>query len=274
MARMFSCALWIAGFLVASQLSAGTATLAQSAAQTGPYSLSGFTVCSSGTRSFRVSYQYGSNPGGIGANPYRMTARLYKDGVQIGSSTFQGSAAWSNHFFYNIGVTPGFYTATVRFERRRARGWQHVDTRATNGIAVSTVASPGFNIDGKPIPADGSPIQVCASQIKLNAGGTSCETAYWIGIHERDQWWNRTYQYEWGFWSSGQAPDGINLQQLSANSAAYWMNGPANRKGNILFCGYLDAPTNSLERNYMVEVCTAAPSWLCKYALLKLNCSC
>jgi len=270
----FSCAVVIGGVFLSSQASASTATLEQSAAQAGPYDPGAFSVCSSGTRSFKVSYHYGSNPTAFGANPYRMTARLYKDGNEIGNATFQGSAAWSNQFFYNTGVSPGIYTASVRFERRRIFGWQSVETAYTNSIAVNAVATPNFNVDGQPIPANGVPINVCASIISLNAAATDCETTYWVGIHERDLWWNRTYQYEWGLWSSGQAPNNISLQQLSVNSAAYWINGPANRKGNVLFCGYLDAPTNSVERHYMVEVCTAEPSWQCKYALLKLDCAC
>ena len=203
-----------------------------------------------------------------------MTARLYKDGNQIGSSTFQGSAAWSNQFFYNTGVSPGIYTASIRFERRRWVGWRDVETVNTNSIAVNTVATPKFNVDGKPIPGNGAPINVCASHIGVNAAATTCETKYWVGVWETNLGWQRTYKYEWGLWNSGQAPDSISLQQLSANSAAYWINGPANRKGNVLFCGFLDAPTNSIERYYKVEVCTTEPSWQCKHALLKLDCSC
>jgi hypothetical protein len=141
-------------------------------------------------------------------------------------------------------------------------------------VVASTTATPDFNVNGIAVPADGSPINVCASIILINAAATSCETSYWVGIHERDRWWNRSYQYEWGTWFAGQAPNNISLQKLAANSAAYWINGPASWKGGVLVGGYMDPPTNSVERHYMVEVCTAEPSWKCKQGLIRVNGSC
>jgi hypothetical protein len=268
-------AMVILSLLLTRPLLASTIALSQSATPAGSYSASGFSICSSGNRSFKVSYNYGSNPSDSwGLNPYRMTARLYKNGNQIGSSTFQGSSAWSNQFFYSLGVSPGTYTATMQFEKRKFSGWSTVETVSTNSIVVNTTATPDFDVNGTPVPADGSPIDVCAGVIKINAAATSCETSYWIGVHETDRSWNRTFQYEWGTWFSGQAPNNISLQQLATGSASYWMYGPPNRQGSTLLGGYLDPPNNSAERYYTVEVCTIEPSWQCKVALIKINCSC
>jgi hypothetical protein len=265
----------IVGLLLTTPLLASTVSLTQSATPSGTYSTGGFGLCSSATRSFRVSYNYGSNPSGSwGLNPYRMTARLFKNGNQIATSTFQGSSAWSNQSFYNIGVTPGTYTATMQFEKRKLSGWTTVETVSTNSIAASTTATPSFDVNGIVVPADGSPIEVCASFIRINAAATSCETSYWIGVQERDRWWNRTYQYEWGAWFGGQAPNNISLQQLATNSASYWISGPASRQGSTLIDGYLDPPDNSIQRHYVIGVCTAEPSWQCLSALIRVNGSC
>jgi hypothetical protein len=268
-------AIVILGLLLTRPLLASTIGLEQSAIPTGAFTSNGFSICGSGTRSFRVSYNYGSNPSqSWGPNPYRMTARLFKDGNEIGTSTVQGPYAWSNQSFYDLGVSPGTYTATLQFEKRKLSGWTTVENASANSIVAATTATPAFDVDGVAVPTDGSPINVCAGIIKINAAATSCETNYWVGIHEKDRWWNRTYQYEWGTWFSGQAPNNISLQQLATNSAGYWIYGPANRKGSTLIGGYLDPPNNSTERYYTVEVCTAEPSWQCMTALIKVNGSC
>lgn len=266
----------VLSLLLPSPLFAGSIGLRQATTPQGPYSNSGFGICSSATRSFKVSYNYGSNPSGtFGLNPYRMTARLYKNGTEIGSSSFRGSSAWSNQFFYNLNVSAGTYKATVQFEKYRlVSGWTMVETVTSNSIVVSTSATPAFDINGVQVPTDGSPIDMCAGIIRINAAASSCETNYWVGIHETDRWWNRTYQYEWGTWFAGQAPNGISLQQLATGSASYWIYGPPSRKGSTLIGGYLDPPNNSSERYYTVEVCTAEPSWQCKVALIKVNGSC
>jgi hypothetical protein len=268
-------AIVILGMLLTQPLLAGTVIFSQSPTPTGFYGATGFSVCGSGTRSFKVSYNYGYNPSGSwGPNPYRMTARLFKNGNQIANSSFQGSSAWTNQLFYNLGVSPGTYSATMQFEQHKIFGWITIETLSTNIIVANTTASPAFDVNGLPVPADGSPIDVCAGTIRINAAATTCETSYWIGVHETDRSWNRTFQYEWGTWFSGQAPNNISLQQLATNSAGYWIYGPANRQGSTLVCGYLDPPNDSVERYYTVEVCTAEPSWQCKVALIKLNCSC
>lgn len=260
--------------LSSNLMAASSISLGQSAAQAGPYSTNGFNICGSGTRTFFLSYNNGYNPGGVvGPNPYRMTARLYKDGNPINTSVFQGSAAWSNHPFYNVSVTPGTYSATMLLEKKTLTGWKLVEPRNSNTIVVTTNATPDFNVNGIAVPASGGPFEVCASSIKINAGASSCETRYWIGVQERDQYWGRTYKYEWGNWYAGPAPDGISLQQLAVGSAN-WLGNDLSQKGKILYCGYLDAPANTLPRHYVVGICTDEPSWQCKSALIKLNCSC
>jgi hypothetical protein len=270
----------IAGLLLASPLLAGSASLSQSDPSQNSYSTGGFSVCASGTRSFKVSYSYGYDPAyGIGPNPYRMTVRLFRNGSQIASTTYQWASAWTNQFFPNVGVTPGTYTATVQLEERTFHGlsigWTTLETvSAMNSVVVSPIpATPAFSVDGVPVTANGSPIDVCASMIRVDAAATTCESNYWLGVHEMDRW-NWTHQYEWGRWFAGQAPNGISLQQLATSSAGYWLGGPPSRQGETLFGGYLDPPNNTVERYYWVELCTAEPAWQCKVAVIKVNGAC
>jgi len=267
----------VAGLLLASPLLAGSASLSQSDPSQNSYSTGGFSICGSGTRSFKVSYSYGYDPaGGIGPNPYRMTVRLFQNGNQIASTTYQWASAWTNQFFYNVSVSPGTYTATVKLEERKIFGWTTLETvSAINSVVASAIpANPAFDIDGVPVSANGPPIDVCASRITVNAAATTCETNYWVGVHEMDRW-NWTGKYGWGIWTAGQAPNGISLQQLATNPAGYSaFQGLAGRKGEALFGGYLDPPGNTVERYYWVEVCTAEPSWQCQFELVKVNGSC
>jgi len=205
-----------------------------------------------------------------------MTVRLFQNGNQIASTTYQWASAWTNQFFYNVSVSPGTYTATVKLEERKIFGWTTLETvSAINSVVASAIpANPAFDIDGVPATGNGAPIDVCASRITVNAAATTCETNYWVGVHEMDRW-NWTGKYGWGIWTAGQAPNGISLQQLATNPAGYSaFQGLAGRKGEALFGGYLDPPGNTVERYYWVEVCTAEPSWQCQFGLIKVNGSC
>lgn len=133
-------------------------------------------------------------------------------------------------------------------------------------------ATPSFTINGMSPPPDNSPLSVCASNVTINASATSCESKYYIGVAESDLWWNRTYDYEWGKWFSGEAPSSLNLQQLATTySYAPNFTGSPARQGSPLIGGNLPAGGS---RYYRLSVCTGEPSWTCKFALLQVNGNC
>jgi MYXO-CTERM domain-containing protein len=249
------------------------------------YSNSSISYCGATTKKFRVAYDYyWGCPVGLGqcgpygtcgANPYRMTATLYSGNTPLSTQTFQGSAAWSVFTFNNVTLQPGSYTAVVKLEKRNwtCVGWQTVKTTTSNLIVASAqAATPSFTINGIVPPKDGSPIDVCASLITMDAAATSCESNYFITIQESDQWWNRTYQYEVDKWFSGQAPNGLNLQQIATTwSYPPYFTGPVSRQGNALFSGNLPAAG---ERFYRVGLCTAEPTWTCQSALINVDGNC
>lgn len=263
---------------------AGAAKLTQSSTTSG-YTNNNFGYCGSGTRNFMVSYEYcpgiiiiGGSCGPYntcGANPYRIKAELFLNGNLVTSMQYQTSSSWANFPFYNLNVQAGQYKAKVTLQKRNwtCIGWSTVESVTTNVIVASAAAAtPNFNINGVQPPADGSPINVCASNVKLNAAATSCENHYFVTVQESDRWWNRTYDYEWGKWFAGQAPNGLNLQQLSTTySYPPDYTGSSTRQGSPLIGGNLPSGAN---RHYRVSVCTGEPSWNCKTALLKVDGNC
>lgn len=247
------------------------------------YTTENFGVCGSpGTKTFRVSYSHCPNIFGVncisgcGANPIRYTVQLQRNGVTISSQTFQASSDWSNTLFYNTTASPATYRAHVKVERRKSGcifGWSTVSSGYTNSIiASSTGATPNFNVNGTAIPPSGY-ITSCISNIRINAAATSCETDYYIGVQESDQWWSRTYAYEWGGWVSGQAPNNINLQGLAATFGigARYSGTDLSREGHILIGGNLPS---GQARYYRVSICTGNPTWQCKAALIRVNSGC
>lgn len=241
-----------------------------------------FGVCGSvGTKKFKISYSHCPDIVGVscisgcGANPIRITMELQRNGVTIASQTSVAASDWANYFFYDVPAYPGTYRGFIKVERRKPLciGWETVSTGFTNTITGSDVpATPNFNVNGTAIPSDGSPITTCISNIRLNAATSSCETRYHVTVQESDRWWNRTNDYEWGRWFSGQAPNNINLQSLSAsNSVPPYYSGDPARQGQILLGGNLPS---GQERYYRVAVCTNEPTWTCKYALIRVNPSC
>ncbi|SET85383.1 hypothetical protein SAMN05443639_10516 [Stigmatella erecta] len=260
---------------------AGTVRLLQSATQTN-YSTGSFIYCGSATRNFQVQYWYcpGTNcdpTPTCGNNPYRMTAELYFNGTLISSMEYQASSAWGNFFFPNINVQPGTYTAKVTLRKRNPSciNFSTVEgVVSSNSIGVSAIpATPDFNIDGIPPTADGSPIPVCAGYIQLNAGATTCENRYTVMVEESNRWWSRTYQYEWWKEFTGQAPNGLNLQELSIDYSKppHPYTGDPNRQGSTLIDGTL---ATGEQRYYRVSVCTEEPSWVCKNALIQVDGTC
>jgi hypothetical protein len=202
-----------------------------------------------------------------------MEARVYRNNNQIWSKSFQGSASWSNFYFYNQNLTPGTYRAEVTLKKRNwtCIGWNTVETVHTNSVVVNgTSVVPDFDINGITVPSDGSPIDVPASYIRMNAASTSCESQYFITVQESDRWWNRTYDYEWDRWFGGQAPNNINLQLYSVLfSVPPYFTGTAIREASPLIGGIL---ANGDDRYFRVSLCTNEPSWNCKGALIRVDC--
>lgn len=228
------------------------------------------------TVNFRIGYTYDGNwgsgcPWGFGANPYRFIFELFRDGNLISSQTIQASSCWSRTHFMNISAIPANYRARIKFERRVAPfAWTTIETQWTNiVVADNTPAFPDFNINNIPIPIDGSPINVNISYIRLNAGACQCETNYFISVQESDLYWNRTYDFEWGRWFTGEALNNLNLQQLTTTySYPPDFTGPLMRQGSPLISGNI---ANGQPRYYRVNVCTGQPTWTCKTALIRVN---
>jgi hypothetical protein len=174
-------------------------------------------------------------------------------------------------------VQPGVYQAEIRLELRSGIwpfcSWNTHQTTLTNSFTVTqTQAQPNFNINGLAIPTEGSALNVCGSNIRVNAAATICETRYMVSIQECDQWWSRTGQYEVDVWFNGQAPDNINLQQLAnMYSQPPYFTGPATRYNTGLFSGNLP---NGQPRYYRVSICVNEPGWVCKTALIKVDGNC
>ena len=212
-----------------------------------------------------------------GCGTIRYTIKLQRDGATISSRTFTASSTWFLTTFSNVTPLPGVYKATIQIERRAflcIAGWRTIATVSTNPITVGyTNATPDFNIDGTPITSNEHYVTSCINNIRVNAASTHCEKRYFLGVEECDRWWNRTYQYEWGLWFNGEAPDNINLQAMAAtySTPPYHYIGDPSRQGQILIGGNLPS---GQPRYYRVHICTDIPSWQCKTALLRINENC
>ena len=246
------------------------------------YTATDFGVCGEPELlNFQVAFDFCPNSpstctSGCGSNPFRYTVQLFRDGSLIGSQSFVASSDWANTFFTDVYASPGVYNALVHFERRKrfCQGWETLWFGWTSNTIVGNVtpANPDFNVDGNPIPGGGLPMDVCISNIKINAAATTCEKNYFLAVEECNRWWVRTYEYEWGLWFAGEAPDNINLQsRASTYSYPPYYTGDPSRQGDILRGGNL---TSGEERYYRVKLCTGDPSWLCKVALIKVNPTC
>jgi hypothetical protein len=244
------------------------------------YSNNDFSYCEPTTRDFIARYDFCPattgmcGPNSCGSNPYKIEAQLFRDNTLLSTQERQLGTAELNFFFNGVTVAEGDYRVVFRFRRRRVScfGWILEDTRTSNIITSTKLdATPGFNVNGTTVPTDGSPITVCASNIKINAASTSCESSYYIAVEECNRWWSRTYDYEWSKWVSGKAPNNLNLQQLST-TYSYGSNftGSSSRQGSTLIGGNLP---NGSARYYRVKVCTNDP-WSCKTALIRVDGSC
>jgi hypothetical protein len=247
----------------------------QRSSSSGSWSQSSFYYCgSTGSRDLAVEFYY-CHPtypkdicdiGGVGANPYKIKAIIYKDGVEVTSKEYRTSKVWANFFFYGFSVSEGTYKARVIAKKRKLFSWETVYDSYANSIAcIKIAATPNFNINGSTADV----IEVNASSITVNAAATTCESKYYIGVAESDRWWHRTYDYEWGRWFTGTAPNGINLQQYSTTySYPPYFTGDASRQGSPLIGGKLD---NGNDRYYRVGIATGEPTWVSKTLLIKVN---
>ncbi|MFN8393998.1 MAG: T9SS type A sorting domain-containing protein [Bacteroidia bacterium] len=165
---------------------------------------------------------------------------------------------WCNTPIYSVPAEIGYYSATVKFERRTAPfTWQTVGTYVTNAIqAQQTTASPSFTINGI-APTQGVPITTCASSVIMNASATSCEYNYFLEVVETDQWGNLTNAFGWSHWYAGQAPASIDLQQLSLSFANQKMI-----SGNL---------PNGTPRYYRVKLATNDPVWISMETFLRIE---
>jgi len=275
--------LLITGLYTQSYAGWATMTHYQTSIPTGYYQTN-FNVCVSAVKKFRLYYSYcdgfdcAPNNLCVGNPNYRFQVTLQKNGAYVADHTFQGSTYWTYDFFDNITVTPGAWRFKVVYQKSNLLcQWVNIETIYSNVITVgATPASPNFKLittSGTYTAPTPPPAAVCGSSLTIDASTTTCETDYWVGIWETDVNSNRTYQYEWGKWFSGQAPNNINLQALATGSAAYWIHGPANRVGNPLFGGNLAVPPYTA-RYYRIEICTDDPSWTCKTMLIRVDGNC
>lgn len=271
-ALTFAC-LMLIGFT--SNVFAGEASIYWAdAGSTASYSSDTINSCGAPRMiDIRVTYSDSSCPIGFGANPYRFTVSLYRDGALLSGRTFQGSACWFNPVFNGILATPGNYYATVKLERRLGPFvWVDQDYKQTEIITAAKLpATLGFTINGASIPLNGSPVTVnIANPIILNGSGTTCATKYLISVEESDIYWGRTYKYEWAKWFDGSPSGDINLQKLATNYsvAPDWLGNDPTRQGTPLFGGNL--PSGS-PRYYRVGLCTMEPSWACHHVLLRVE---
>lgn len=258
-----------------------------------------FSVCNMSHTQFRIYFYHpGSLPGTCNTsnpNNYKFSISLYRDGIQLTSTSVANgtSGYYPSPGLNSIPTIPGNYYAEVVFEKKKCipHQWTNVGTYRSNTITVSaSPAIPNFTISGSNATVTNIPFKSFSNGelITVDASNTLCESNYFIGVWETGtNWWERTYNYEWGQWFSGQAPANINLQHLATNTNNYThFNGDINRKGQILFGGIISAvspPPNSSvllpyqsvligqHRRYTVEVCTAEPSWTCKKFQIAIN---
>ncbi|WP_300486289.1 T9SS type A sorting domain-containing protein [Flavobacterium sp.] len=148
-------------------------------------------------------------------------------------------------------------------------------------VVVKKKAVPDFTINGMTVPADGSPMSICASVLNLDAAITANESDYFLGVSECNRWWDRTGNLEWGGWFPGQAPNGIPVQSTMLLSPNYFTAPtPTQVQSNpalaILKGGTIQSPANfaGQDRYYRISVCVGEPEWNCKTALVRVDPNC
>lgn len=257
------------------------------------------TLCGIESKKFRIYFQHPGSLSGTcnsgNPNNYKFSISFYRDGVQIAPTT----TANGTYGYYpapgldNITTTPGSYYAEVLFKKKKciSQTWEIVGVYRSNTIIFSPQpATPNFSI--KTVLASETNVQTVSFTngeiIELNTFGTFCESKYYIGVWETGtNWWERTYNYEWGNWFNGNTPGIINLQNLATNCGNYSLfTGPNARKNQILFGGQINAvspPPNSnillpyqngligQPRRYTIGLATAEPTWKMKQIQIVIN---
>jgi hypothetical protein len=275
--------LFISGLLVlacSAVAAAGTANLEWAPTGTASYSTGGIVSCGASKKvDFKVAFTGSGCSPSFGSNPYQFEFFLYRNGVQIGHIPYQQvSSCWYNGIFYSVDADPGTYSAIVKFKKRQITGWVPVSQdNSTTLNASKAPATPAFMIKDSggnqhlTTTTTFPNVSVNILQpITIDATQTTCETAYYVGVQESEQNWNRTYKYEWGKWFAGNAPNNINLQQLATtySNPPDYLGTDLTRFGTPLFGRDLSP---GVPRHYRVNLCTAEPSWACATALLRVN---
>ncbi len=206
----------------------------------------------------------------------------------IYSSPVLNSVNWtqySGQFSLNTAeAAMGFNRIEFRFTKLPTTTTLAQRTRVAflDDVSLTTAQEINFTINGTAAvdPNTGNvPSIICqAGIINMNLLSIGCQPTYWVGVWETTgNWWDRTYDYEWGGWFPIPFPSNINLQSLSTSSSSRWINGPNTRKDNILMGGIITHVTSpglpsfiGGDRYYTIEVCTSVPSWTCKKIQIKV----
>ena len=239
---------------------------------------SNFSYCGA-TPTKNLEVHFGCNTCGSSTCPikrYEYTIVLYKDGVAIDSKVTNAQAGSVTVYWNTFSMGAGVYRAGVssRIKDFGCLSYHTLENNVmSNSIVVTaTNGNPLFTINGiTPLP-NYTPIVVPPGCITMNAQGTTCETNYFLGVSESDFYLARTYQYEWGLWFSGEAPNGMNLQNLSTTYSylAYGYVGDPARQGSPMIGGNLSATYGGGPRYYRVSLCVG-PVWTCTTALVRID---
>lgn len=254
---------------------AGTANLKWAPANTTAYSAAGIVSCGASKKvDIKVAYTGSSCSPTFGSNPYKFEFFLYRNGVQIGHLSYtQASTCSFNGIFHSVDADAGTYSAIVNFQKRTLAGWVPVSQDNSSTFTASkTPATPAFKIKGQLATTTSFPtVEIDIKEpIIIQAAQTTCETTYNVGVQESDEFWNRTFLYEWWKWFPGDAPNNINLQQLATtySNPPDYLGTDLARYGTPLFGGDLSP---GVKRYYRVNLCTVEPSWKCATAILRVK---
>ena len=261
-------------------------------------------VCSDNTSSFLHFYcTYSNTTHSVcgNPNPYRITFRLYRDGIQVGDEVSQiRSSPSTGNSFLNVAKIPGTYYTIVQFERKPCFGsWYPAETITSNSIVVTANVNPKFTIKYKngsgitvtsPVAEFGQTktpfFAVCGSNITMDAAVTTCENNYNVGVWEVSMSGVRSREYEWNRFFNGQAINNISIQSLATNITSpdfTYLGFDTTRKGNVLTGGVLSNGSGNpsypsgiatTPRYFMVQLCNGESGYKCaQMSIQVMNCS-
>lgn len=132
--------LFLSCVVIRNKAGAETGGLLWSTSASGPwYNVTPNSWCDGSqpaTVNWRMDYDYGGPAGGFGANPYRYTVWLYRDGNLIYNTTIQLSSYWFSLIDYNEPLIAGVYDVRIKFELRKITGWQTYSDHTWNHITM------------------------------------------------------------------------------------------------------------------------------------------